>query len=212
MIAQQEIKQMYLTQATSAFQMDDPEVLQRQDAEYSSHGQDFPIDETEILRRHKSSLQVHRDRLNDILQNQAHTYFLQQVDIAQMALKRLLNIKKRAIRISDDAELQLQRDRFLFEAVERILDRFESKIESENIKADIKLDVFYDTEISDWNTFRIIVNPKGEVRQFETIKELWDALSVAADKVLNDFVQENEDYLASINRIKSNLIISVEPF
>lgn len=111
--------------------------------------------------------------------------------------------------ITDEAELWLSDDKYMLESIYNILIRFTNKLES--ISYNIGLEVFYDVELENWGTFRIVVKPKEVAEEnFDQLMELWDELSVLSNNIFNNLSENNDINKNKIDEIKSKVIVSID--
>ena len=126
------------------------------------------------------------------------------------AFERFTRINRIVEFINDDAEFQLQSNPYLTEAVDRILEEVITIIKQKEIDMSYILEVFYDNEVKDWSTFRIVVKPRTAEAEIEKLLKVWDELSQKTMETLQLLSARNEIYYSKIEEVRDNLIISVE--
>ncbi len=113
--------------------------------------------------------------------------------------------------MNDEAESWLRSNKFALKPIYTILTTLSHKLNTYPFEYDIELEIFFDVEEKDWDTFRMVIKPKDiQEEDFSTLMELWDELSEKSNDVLNKLSLKDETHTNQIKDFKSKLIVSID--
>lgn len=120
------------------------------------------------------------------------------------------SLRERVDIVTDEAEVELQMDKILSIGVNKIIDRINSELKTENIDCSVILEVFHDVEVENWDSFEITIKSENPTIPHKQLLMLWDKLSLSVAEETNKLVSQGEITESEQDHIQSKLVISVE--